>query len=97
MQEKFLGILKQMVIFMDILTHHRSPKDFAKYKEVKPSNQTFLVRKDMYEAIGKPDMRTPEGFLKALKMAKEKYPSVNGQPLIPLGLNEFTNAGNTIT
>ena len=71
-----------------------SPKDFAKYKEVKPSNQTFLVRKDMYEAIGKPDMRTPEGFLKALKMAKEKYPSVNGQPLIPLGLNEFTNAGN---
>ncbi|MCJ7690917.1 MAG: extracellular solute-binding protein, partial [Clostridiaceae bacterium] len=72
-----------------------SPKDFAKYKEVKPSNQTFLVRKDMYEAIGKPDMRTPEGFLKALKMAKEKYPSVNEQPLIPLGLNEFTNAGNT--
>ena len=72
-----------------------SPKDFAKYKEVKPSNQTFLVRKDIYEAIGKPDMRTPEGFLKALKMAKEKYPSVNGQPLIPLGLNEFTNAGNT--
>lgn len=71
-----------------------SPKDFAKYMEVKPSNQTFLVRKDMYEAIGKPDMRTPKGFLKALEMAKEKYPSVNGQPLIPLGLNEFTNEGN---
>ncbi|MGV8981090.1 extracellular solute-binding protein, partial [Clostridium sp.] len=72
-----------------------SPQDFAKYKEVKPSNQTFLVRKDMYEAIGKPDMRTPKGFLNALRMAKEKYPSVNGQSLIPLGLNEFTNAGNT--
>jgi len=72
-----------------------SPKDFTKYKEIKSSNQTFLVRKDMYEAIGKPDMRTPKGFLKALIMAKEKYPSVNEQPLIPLGLNEFTNAGNT--
>jgi putative aldouronate transport system substrate-binding protein len=32
------------------------------WREKKPSNQTFLVRKDIYEAIGKPDMRTPEGF-----------------------------------
>ncbi|MCJ7691390.1 MAG: extracellular solute-binding protein, partial [Clostridiaceae bacterium] len=39
-----------------------SLSDFDQYKEIKPSNQTFLVRKDMYEAIGKPDMRTPEGF-----------------------------------
>ncbi|WP_160674201.1 ABC transporter substrate-binding protein [Clostridium sp. C8-1-8] len=68
--------------------------DFDKYKEKKPSNQTFLVRKDMYEALGKPDMTTPEGFLNALKAAKEKFGTVNGQPLIPIGLHEFNDTGN---
>lgn len=71
-----------------------SPKDYAEYGDTYISNQTFLVRKDMYEAIGSPDMRTPEGFLKALQLAKEKFPSVNGQPLIPLGLHEFGDTGN---
>ncbi|MDO3681997.1 extracellular solute-binding protein [Paenibacillus ehimensis] len=71
-----------------------SPQDYIKYGENFVSNQTFLVRKDMYEALGKPDMRTPEGFLKALQAAKEKFPSVNGQPLIPLGLHEFGDTGN---
>ncbi|WP_046213174.1 type 2 periplasmic-binding domain-containing protein [Paenibacillus wulumuqiensis] len=71
-----------------------SPADFAKYGENYVSNQVFVVRKDMYEALGKPDMRTPEGFLNALKMAREKFPQVNGQPLIPLGLHEFTENGN---
>ncbi|TDT70457.1 carbohydrate ABC transporter substrate-binding protein (CUT1 family) [Hypnocyclicus thermotrophus] len=52
------------------------------------SNQTFLVRKDMYEAIGSPDMTTPEGFLKALRAVKEKFPTVNGQPIIPIGFQE---------
>ncbi|GGM28874.1 ABC transporter substrate-binding protein [Paraliobacillus quinghaiensis] len=71
-----------------------SPEDFERYKDLKPSNQTFLVRKDMYEALGKPDMRTPEGFLQALKKAKEMFPEVNGEPLIPIGLHEFTDVGN---
>jgi len=71
-----------------------SPKDFQKYGTQYTSNQTFVVRKDIYEAIGKPDMRTPEGFLNALKAAKEKFPEVNGQPLIPLGLHEFGETGN---
>ncbi|MCJ8011604.1 extracellular solute-binding protein [Paenibacillus sp. KQZ6P-2] len=71
-----------------------SPKDFEKYSREYLSNQTFLVRKDMYEALGKPDMRTPEGFLNALKLAKEKFPQVDGQPLIPFGLTEFHDAGN---
>ena len=31
------------------------------------SNQTFLVRKDIYEAIGSPDMTTQEGFEAAVK------------------------------
>ncbi len=71
-----------------------SPKDAEKYGDLFSSNQTFVVRKDMYEAIGSPDMRTQEGFLNALKLAKEKYPEVNGQPIIPLGLHEFTENGN---
>lgn len=71
-----------------------SPADYEKYGQSFTSNQTFEVRKDIYEAIGKPDMRTPEGFLNALKLAKEKFPEVDGQPLIPLGLHEFTDTGN---
>ncbi|QHW32495.1 extracellular solute-binding protein [Paenibacillus rhizovicinus] len=71
-----------------------SPQDYQKYGDQYTSNQTFLVRKDMYEAIGKPDMRTPEGFLKALEMAKEKFPKVNGQPLVPIGLTEFGGDGS---
>ncbi|WP_238654020.1 extracellular solute-binding protein [Paenibacillus piscarius] len=71
-----------------------SPSDFKKYGDNFNSVNTFLVRKDIYEAIGKPDMRTPEGFLNALKAAKEKFPEVNGQPLIPFGTQEFTDTGN---
>ncbi|MBU5670404.1 extracellular solute-binding protein [Paenibacillus brevis] len=71
-----------------------SPKDYEKYGDTYVSNQTFVVRKDIYEAIGSPDMRTPEGFLAALKAAKEKFPEIDGQPIIPLGLHEFTQTGN---
>jgi putative aldouronate transport system substrate-binding protein len=69
-------------------------EDYKTYGDSLTSNQTFLVRKDIYEAIGKPDMRTPEGFINALKAAKEKFPEINGQPLIPLGLTEFNENGN---
>lgn len=71
-----------------------SPADYQKYGQLITSNQTFVVRKDMYEALGKPDMSTPEGFLGALKAAKEKFPEVDGQQLIPIGLHEFTETGN---
>jgi putative aldouronate transport system substrate-binding protein len=71
-----------------------SPADYEKYGDNYISNQVFVVRKDMYEAIGSPDMRTPEGFLKALQLAKEKFPNVNGQPLIPLGMHDFNDTGN---
>ncbi|WP_141502423.1 extracellular solute-binding protein [Paenibacillus luteus] len=71
-----------------------SPKDYEKFGDNIVSTQTFLVRKDMYEALGKPDMRTPEGFLKALEDAKKMYPDVNGQPLIPLGMYDFSDTGN---
>lgn len=71
-----------------------SPNDFTKYGVQYTSNQSFLVRKDMYEALGKPDMRTPEGFLNALQAAKDMYPDVDGQPLIPLTFHEFSDNGN---
>lgn len=66
---------------------------YEKYAGKLTSNETFLVRKDMYEALGSPDMTTPEGFLGALRAAKEKFPTVNGQSLIPFGTNEFTDTG----
>ncbi|WP_188541468.1 extracellular solute-binding protein [Paenibacillus segetis] len=71
-----------------------SPNDFKKYGVQYTSNQAFVVRKDMYEALGKPDMRTPEGFLNALVAAKEMFPDVDGQPLIPISFHEFSENGN---
>jgi putative aldouronate transport system substrate-binding protein len=70
-----------------------SPSDYDKYNNI-ASNQTFLVRKDIYEAIGSPDMTTPEGFIAAVKSAVEQFPEVNGQSLIPVGAHEFSSIGN---
>jgi putative aldouronate transport system substrate-binding protein len=70
-----------------------TPQDYATYKGQLYSNETFLVRKDIYEAIGKPDMSTPDGFLAGLRAAKAKFGAVNGQPLIPLGMSEFGEVG----
>jgi putative aldouronate transport system substrate-binding protein len=63
--------------------------DFSKAE----SNQAFLVRKDIYEQIGKPEMRTPDGFLNALKAAKEKFPTIDGQKLIPFASTMFSETG----
>lgn len=69
-----------------------SPSDYEKYDNL-ASNETFLVRKDIYEAIGKPDMTTPEGFVNAVKKAAEMFPTVNGKELIPVGCTEFNDIG----
>ena len=39
-------------------------------------------------------MTTPEGFSEAVKRAAELFPEVNGEPLIPIGADEFTDRGN---
>lgn len=57
-------------------------------------NQTFLVRKDIYEAIGSPDMTTPESFAAAVKEAARLFPEVEGGALIPIGAHVFDNEGN---
>lgn len=69
-----------------------TPKDFENGKDI-GSNQNFLVRKDIYEAIGKPDMTTIEGFKNAVIEAEKMYPNVDGEPLIPVGSDEFYEEG----
>lgn len=69
-----------------------TPSDYENNDKI-GSNQTFLVRKDIYEAIGSPDMTTPEGFKNAVHAAVEMFPEVNGEPLIPIGAHEFTTTG----
>lgn len=61
------------------------------------ANQTFLVRKDLYEEMGKPDLSTPDGFLNALQLIKDKYSEYKGQPIspffaqgnVPYGMTEY--------
>lgn len=69
-----------------------TPKDLEEHDNI-ASNQTFLVRKDIYEAIGSPDMSTPEGFYSAVVKATQMFPEVDGKPLIPIGAHEFEQDG----
>lgn len=50
--------------------------------------QGFNVRADIYEALGSPDMSTPDSFIAALKLFKEQYPTIDGRKSIPLDLNQ---------
>lgn len=70
-----------------------TPDDVKNHDNI-GSNQTFLVRKDIYEAIGSPDMTTIEGFEAAVKKAYEMFPEVDGKPLIPIGAHIFDDTGN---
>ncbi len=66
--------------------------DYAQNNAI-ASNETFLVRKDIYEAIGSPDMTTPEGFHNAVVKAAQMFPEVNGEELLPVGAHVFTREG----
>lgn len=58
------------------------------------ANRSFLVRKDLYEALGELDFSTPEGFYNALKTAKEKFPTLpDGSQMSPLGAMPFSESG----
>ncbi len=69
-----------------------TPADYQNHQNI-GANQTFLVRKDIYEALGSPDMTTPEGFQNAVMAAAAQFPQVEGEPLIPIGLYEFNLEG----
>jgi putative aldouronate transport system substrate-binding protein len=71
-----------------------TPSDYEKYRDSLTGYETFLVRKDLYEALGSPDMSQPEGFLAALRAAKAKFPTIDGQPIIPFAMTNFTDTGN---
>nr|WP_154959132.1 extracellular solute-binding protein [Paenibacillus xylanexedens] len=47
-----------------------------------PAKTAFIIRKDVYEALGSPVVGTPEQFQSVMKQIKEKFPS-----LIPFGFN----------
>lgn len=49
------------------------------------ASTAFVIRKDIYEALGKPSMGTPEEFLDVLSRIKEQFPDV-----IPFGSNAMT-------
>lgn len=69
-----------------------TPQDFEGENNI-GSNQNFLVQKEIYEAIGSPDMTTPEGFMDAIRKAAEMFPEIDGEPMIPIGADEFTDIG----
>ncbi len=71
-----------------------TPKDLEEHDNIS-ANQNFLVRKDIYEAIGSPDMTTQEGFYEAVKKAMQMFPEIDGKPLIPIGSHTFNNEGCT--
>ena len=70
-----------------------SPQDLEESDNI-GSNQTFLVRKDIYEAIGSPDMTTPEGFSAAVRKAVNMFPEIDGKELIPIGAHVFDETGS---
>lgn len=68
-------------------------------QDLKPGEQLvpngcITIRKDLYEAIGSPDMSTPEGFLDACQKIKDTVKQYNGQDIIPIQLYE--GVGNSI-
>lgn len=50
----------------------------------------FVIRKDVYEALGEPSMKTQEEFLDVLSQIKEQFPK-----LIPFGFNNFETDGTS--
>lgn len=61
------------------------------------SNEAFMVRKDLYEKIGKPDMSTPEGFTAALEAVQKLNLKDNqGKPIVPFGTQDFTGPNSKI-
>lgn len=56
--------------------------------EVIPGSDAFIIREDIFEAIGSPDMSSPEQFIESLQMMKEEFPDV-----VPFGFRGFGSEG----
>lgn len=89
------GLLKEIPEVMRTQVKDRNdgelyglPGMFNDGKSSKPNGtQSFNVRADIYEALGSPDMSTPDKFIDALKLFQEKYPMIDGKKTIPLDMN----------
>lgn len=68
-------------------------KDLEAGERLMP-NGGIIVRKDIWEAIGSPDMSTPEAFLAACEKVKSEIGQYNGQDIIPLQMYE--GVGNSM-
>lgn len=51
----------------------------------------FVIRKDVYDALGQPSMGTPEEFINVLGKIKEQFPD-----LIPFGFNDMSNGTGSL-
>lgn len=49
-----------------------------------PAKTAFIIRKDVYEALGRPVIGTPEEFQSVMKRIKQEFPA-----LIPFGFNSI--------
>lgn len=55
-----------------------------------PGADAFIVRSDIYKAVGEPSMATPDEFLAAMAKIKKKFPNVT-----PFGFKGFSAEGDT--
>lgn len=56
-----------------------------------PPTDAFIIRKDVLDAIGDVDFKTPEGFVSAMKTIKEQFPD-----LVPFGFNSFDASNSSL-
>lgn len=56
-----------------------------------PANTNFLIRKDVYKAIGENNFETADDFIAGMKSIKEKYPE-----LVPFGFNALGDGAGSL-
>ncbi|MEK3716401.1 sugar ABC transporter substrate-binding protein [Paenibacillus sp. FSL R7-0333] len=56
-----------------------------------PAKTAFVIRKDVYEALGSPDFGTPEAFQKTMNEIKSKFPD-----MIPFGFNAIGEGSGSL-
>lgn len=69
--------------------YSNSAEDYA--EDNLNATTAFIIRKDVYEALGQPKMGTPEEFIHVLTQIKAQFPD-----LIPFGFNSMTNGAGSL-
>lgn len=70
-------------------SYSNTPKDYESGM-IHPTT-AFIIRKDVLNAIGNVDLKTPDGFIAAMKTIKEKFPD-----LVPFGFNDFSGTNSSL-